>query len=132
MTQQRTAPEFADRFFDRQRREIMSRIEALETRRKTRVWRGLLVAASLALACLAAGVALEETPEPRHPAAREAWIGTELWPVGGGDPLAAYAGWNGHTAADGIDPLPSFELVLEPADQVPVAVETNRPLGEPI
>jgi hypothetical protein len=132
MTQQRTAPEFADRFFDRQRREIMSRIEALETRRKTRAWRGLLVAASLALACLAAGIALDETPGPRHPAAREAWIGTELWPEGGADPLAAYAGWNGHGAADAIDPLPPFELVSEPVDQVTVDVEMNRPLREPI
>lgn len=92
------APEIADleleRFFARQRREIMARIEAHEARRRERRW---LAAASAAAALIAVAVlGVAGTAGPDTPAVGTAWLAEPLFaePVHEvADPLEAFGAW---------------------------------------
>lgn len=84
---------FADRFFERQREEIMSRLDTERYRRNLR-WRVLpLLAASLLAAVLVFSV-VGSTPE-RPPELYATWL-SELavdQPMPCGEPLAAFGAW---------------------------------------
>ncbi len=84
---------FTDRFFERQRQEIMSRLDAEQQRRSLR-WRVLpLLAASLLATVLVFSV-VGRAPEP-SPELYASWL-SELavdQPAPSGEPLAAFGAW---------------------------------------
>ena len=127
---------FADRFFARQRQEILARVEALHDRRKARVWGGLLAAASLALACMGAGLVLDGAKGSHRAVVREDRLGVEarLWPDEGSDPLAHFDLWlmnaSGTESVDGINPLPPLELDQGVLNMVTDDFHGTRPAHE--
>jgi hypothetical protein len=118
MTRENTSAALADRFFERQRQEILARIEDVQRRRRLRAWRSLLAAAALVVACLAGGLAVTGVGPRELPAVREAWPApeAELWASAstGSDPLEAFGTWelgaNEDEGEGSSDPLPPLEL----------------------
>ncbi len=83
----------AERFFERQRLEIMGRIAEHETRRRARR-SALPLAAALLIGALLSGVVLLRGPAPRTDARGSEWVLAWSLPaeMTGSDPLAAYEG----------------------------------------
>jgi glutathione S-transferase len=97
-SERRRAPEIADlqleRFFARQRREIMARIDAHEARRRTRGWLAAAAAAAAGIAVAVLGLAGLSGPD--IPAVGTAWLELPVFaePVNDvADPLEAFGAW---------------------------------------
>lgn len=104
-TERRGAPEIADlqleRFFARQRREIMARIDAHEAKRRTRRWLAAASAAAAGIAVAVLGVAGLSGPEAQ--AVSTAWLDLPVFaePVNDvADPLDAFGAWPEEQAAE--------------------------------
>ena len=97
-TERRSAPEIADlqleRFYVRQRREIMARIDAHEAKRRTRRWLAVASAAAAGIAVAVLGVAGLSGPDAT--AVSTAWLDLPVLaePVNDvADPLEAFGAW---------------------------------------
>jgi len=100
------APEIADfeleRFFARQRREIMARIEAHETRRRVRGWLAAASAAAAGIAVAVLGVAGLSGPDT--PEVGTAWLDVPVFAEPANDvadPLDAFGAWPAEESASG-------------------------------
>jgi len=97
-TERRRVPEIADlqleRFFARQRREIMARIDAHEARRRTRRWLATASAAAAGIAVAVLSVAGMSGPDV--PAPSTAWLDEPMFaePLNDvADPLEPFGAW---------------------------------------
>lgn len=112
----------ADRFFARQRREILARVEARAAARRARRYGAVLAAAAAMLVCLMAGVAVSDPPGAawRESSAVLAFDIKVVPASGAADyPLEAFGAWtfdgdngsnSGNTVITGLDGLPPIEL----------------------
>ncbi len=103
-----------ERFFERQHREIMARIEAHEARRRARRWAAAAAAAAAAIAFTVLGLA--GSSGPASPAISTAWLDAPILfadevPA---DPLAAYGAWPAGDEPDGGVPEDDLPLHNEP------------------
>ena len=97
-TERRGAPEITDlqleRYFARQRRDIMERIDAYEAKRRTHRWMAAASAAAAGIAVAVLGVA--GLSGPNAPAVSTAWLDLPVFaePVNDvADPLEAFGAW---------------------------------------
>lgn len=103
------------RFFMRQRREIMARIEEHEVRRRTRRWAASAAAAAAVIAVAVLGFA--GSSGPTSPAISTAWMDAPILIEEEvvADPLAAFGPWPVDAAGDELaqdDGLPMLEGLL--------------------
>ena len=91
-----------ERFFARQRREIMARIEAHEARRRVRGWLAAASAAAAGIAVAVLGVAGLSGPDA--PEVGTAWLDVPVFAEPSNDvadPLDAFGAWPAEESASG-------------------------------
>lgn len=116
-TESRRSGELADlemeRFFARQRREVLARIEAYEARRHRRRWVGAASAAAAAITVAVLGGA--GFWGPGVPALSTAWVEQPLFAEPAAevaDPLAAFGAWTDEeTAPDATEATESLGIM---------------------